>query len=68
MTSPPLPFKLPERSGTVDYGAFPREHAEIERLAFINWIDRGCPIGSPEQDWFHAEQTYWTLKRNALNW
>jgi hypothetical protein len=29
---------------------------EIAALAHQLWIDRGCPEGSPEEDWFHAEE------------
>ncbi len=25
-------------------------------LAYRFWQERGCPIGSPEEDWFRAEQ------------
>jgi len=32
------------------------EYSEIAALAYELWEDRGCPIGSPEQDWFRAEQ------------
>jgi hypothetical protein len=32
------------------------EHANIARLAYLHWLDRGCPIGSPEEDWSWAEQ------------
>jgi len=28
---------------------------EIAALAYQLWEERGCPIGSPEQDWFLAE-------------
>jgi hypothetical protein len=31
-------------------------HANIARLAYLHWLDRGCPIGSPEEDWSQAEQ------------
>jgi hypothetical protein len=27
---------------------------EIAALAYQHWQKRGCPEGSPEQDWFHA--------------
>ena len=27
----------------------------IERLAYSYWQARGCPIGSPEEDWYRAE-------------
>jgi len=29
---------------------------QIERLAYRNWIDRGRPIGSDQDDWYRAEQ------------
>jgi hypothetical protein len=31
-------------------------HAEIEALAHELWQARGCPEGSPEEDWFHAAE------------
>jgi len=30
--------------------------ADISALAYELWIERGCPIGSPEVDWFRAEE------------
>jgi DUF2934 family protein len=30
--------------------------AIIARLAYLYWQKRGCPIGSPEEDWSRAEQ------------
>ena len=50
------PAALP--SGTASAGAGPGadpEHEEIARLAHALWEARGCPAGSPEEDWFHAE-------------
>jgi hypothetical protein len=32
------------------------DHANIARLAYLHWLDRGCPGGSPEEDWSRAEQ------------
>lgn len=32
------------------------EHEEIARLAYSHWEARGCPHGSPEEDWFRAER------------
>jgi len=32
------------------------EHEEIGRLAYSYWEARGCQGGSPEEDWFRAEQ------------
>ena len=32
------------------------EHEKIAVLAYSLWEARGCPEGSPEADWFQAEQ------------
>jgi len=37
-------------------------HDVIALLAYSYWEARGCPYGSPEEDWFHAEQD---LQRNV---
>jgi len=29
---------------------------QIAALAYALWEARGCPEGSPEEDWFQAEQ------------
>ena len=29
---------------------------EIRLLAYFNWQSRGCPEGSPEEDWLRAEE------------
>ncbi len=34
------------------------EHEEIARLAYECWQRRGCPIGTPEEDWFLAEEQF----------
>ena len=31
-------------------------HEEIAQLAYHYWEARGRPLGSPEEDWFRAEQ------------
>ena len=31
------------------------DRAEIARLAYSYWQARGCPDGSPEEDWLRAE-------------
>ena len=33
---------------------FSRE--SIEKLAYQCWLNRGCPSGSAEQDWYQAER------------
>ena len=30
--------------------------AQIAMLAYQLWQERGCPIGSPEEDWLRAER------------
>jgi len=32
------------------------EHSDIAALAHQLWKDRGCPEGSPQQDWFRAAE------------
>jgi hypothetical protein len=49
LTEPPLE---PDRMRTSE----PENHQEITVLAYQFWQERGCPIGSPEEDWFRAEQ------------
>ncbi len=29
---------------------------EVEERAYQSWIERGCPMGSPEEDWYRAER------------
>jgi hypothetical protein len=31
-------------------------HDAIAALAYRYWQERGCPIGSPEEDWYRAER------------
>ena len=31
-------------------------HELVQKLAHQHWEKRGCPIGSPEIDWFVAEK------------
>ena len=30
-------------------------YEQIASLAYQYWLERGCPIGSPEEDWLRAE-------------
>jgi hypothetical protein len=32
------------------------EHERITALAYFLWQQRGCPEGSPDEDWFQAQQ------------
>ena len=31
------------------------DHEKIKTLAYKLWVERGAPIGSPEEDWYRAE-------------
>jgi hypothetical protein len=39
-----------------EYHLSDAQHEQIEKLAFRLWEERGRPLGSPDDDWFHAEQ------------
>jgi hypothetical protein len=32
------------------------DHRAIEQLAYRLWQERGSPTGSPNEDWYRAEQ------------
>jgi hypothetical protein len=32
------------------------KRVQVERLAFWLWQQRGMPLGSPDEDWFRAEE------------
>ena len=32
------------------------DHEEVARLAYFYWESRGCQGGTPEQDWYRAEE------------
>jgi hypothetical protein len=40
----------------MDRNTTDRHSAEIEKLAYRFWEERGRPFGSPEEDWFKAER------------
>ncbi len=41
---------------TVGHGIAAFGHADIAALAYELWEARGCPNGSPEEDWYHAAE------------
>jgi Protein of unknown function (DUF2934) len=41
---------------TVGHGIAAFGHDEIAALAYELWQARGCPDGSPQEDWFHASE------------
>jgi len=44
-------------AATVGHGIAVFGHKEIAQLAHELWVERGCPEGSPEEDWFRAAET-----------
>ena len=36
--------------------AAPFSREAIEKLAYQYWLNRGCPSGSAEEDWYQAER------------
>jgi hypothetical protein len=41
---------------TEDTAAMNSDYSEVAALAYRLWNERGCPAGSPEEDWFRAER------------
>jgi hypothetical protein len=39
----------------------------IEELAYHSWLERGCPMGSPDEDWYRAEEKLKSLYATAGN-
>ena len=39
------------------------KNPQVERLAYWLWQRRGMPLGSPDEDWFFAEEL---LKRQSF--
>ena len=43
-------------NGSPDSATARTDNAALVALAYELWLGRGCPIGSPEVDWFRAEE------------
>ena len=44
------------QAGTTGHGIAAFGHDDIAALAHELWKARGCPDGSPQEDWFHAAE------------
>jgi hypothetical protein len=44
----------PQHQATTGHGIAAFGHKEISILAYELWRGRGCPEGSPDEDWFNA--------------
>ena len=56
--SPDASPDKPETPAAASPGNQPRRigDQQIADLAYQRWVERGCPQGSPEEDWFAAER------------
>jgi len=45
-----------DRGSSNGHGASRFEHDDLAIIAHRLWEARGCPIGSPDEDWFHAAE------------
>ena len=45
----------------------PAEERTTEALAYQLWIQRGCPIGSDQEDWYEAERQLAHLRSALLH-
>jgi DUF2934 family protein len=43
-----------------------QEREAIATLAYVLWQNRGCPIGSADEDWIEAEQQLRERKAGAV--
>jgi hypothetical protein len=43
-------------------------HRAIELIAYYYWEQRGCPWGTPEEDWFRAEEDYFRVQKKTAPW
>jgi len=53
---------LLEESGSQTQASEPASSDALAKLAYDLWLSRGCPHGSPEEDWYEAERI---LNHNA---
>jgi hypothetical protein len=51
---------------TVEPISQPENQQEIIALAYEFWQARGCPEGTPEEDWFRAEEELKNRARPVL--
>jgi hypothetical protein len=63
MSSPAMGMESKESAESAIEGSV--DSSQIAALAYEYWQRRGCPIGSPELDWFQAEVDL--LKRTDSN-
>ena len=42
------------------------KHQQTALLAYQFWMERGCPAGSPEEDWLRAERAWHSRRLEPL--
>ena len=53
-------------TATPGHGISTFGHDDIAALAYELWQARGCPNGSPDEDWFHAAEELRSHTRNVF--
>jgi hypothetical protein len=48
--------KMPTSFSALEDTSEPKNRKQIAALAYKFWQARGCPDGTPEEDWFRAER------------
>ena len=43
----------------------PLNEEEVAVRAYQRWLDRGCPQGSPDEDWYEAERNLLAVSRRS---
>jgi hypothetical protein len=51
-----VPDQAVPGEGGVNPAAAQFSRESIEKLAYQYWLNRGCPSGSAEEDWYQAER------------
>ncbi len=55
----------PSNNHPEDVTTTPDDNSTIATLAYRFWVERGCPEGCPEEDWFRAEQELTTKTKSS---
>lgn len=53
-------------SPTMEESTATDQNQKIETLAYQLWLERGCPNGSDQEDWFRAETMMKTRSEEAV--
>ena len=53
----------PEARAAANSGEIGRER--VTERAYFHWLKRGCPEGSPQEDWFRADRELFTENRTS---